>query len=678
VKKIKERNFQMMFTQGSENPADFCTKSHTSSTYINNKKWLNGPDYLEDPDERWKTQLTLENIMKKSLSDEEHTALVLEIKETKKVTINAQTITTKPHGISEIVHKFSNLTKILNVISQCFRAIVKLAQGIKNEDRRKEISLGYVIHKPSEELKQTMSKDEYTKLTISPSIQELKFAENYLIKEAQKIEFTKEYEALLADKPIPENSTLKKLNPKLDNGMIIMNSRLNNLYKMPHQVRNPVILPKNAIITNLIILTQHKSAGHAGPELTLRNTRLKYWIPGGRQQIRKVIKTCGHNLCKFPKLPAVNQQIANLPISRITPGNFDAVSVDFAGPIPMKKCGVCKNDLKCSTCQKKLQKTNQTKAICDTKKVYICVFACHASRAVHLELLQDKTTESFLYAIKRMANRRGMPTVIMSDNAAEITRAEKYIKDLYQKLNTSKTHIELANKFKITWHHSPEQSPSHNGVIERIIQTVKKPLYKILNGKMYTETELTTILTDCEAATNSRPLTYTSQSHDDNNLLPITPSQLIIGKELLQLPTDTQSYDKKKTSTLQNWKNRQHIASHYWSIWKNEYLLQLRELTKNYFEQRNLKKGDVVLLLKEKVTKLDWPIGIVHDVQSGRDGKIRSVILRLPIPATKITKEGTTKEQHKYLRRGVEQVSLLEASLEEGSNQKDEQENSEL
>ena len=65
--------------------------------------------------------------MKKSLSDEEHTALVLEIKETKKVTINAQTITTKPHGISEIVYKFSNLTKILNVISQCFRAIVKLA-----------------------------------------------------------------------------------------------------------------------------------------------------------------------------------------------------------------------------------------------------------------------------------------------------------------------------------------------------------------------------------------------------------------------------------------------------------------------------------------------------------------------------------------------------------------------
>ena len=95
----------------------------------------------------------------------------------------------------------------------------------------------------------------------------------------------------------------------------------------------------------------------------------------------------------------------------------------------------------------------------------------------------------------------------------------------------------------------------------------------------------------------------------------------------------------------------------------------------NYFEQGNLKTGDVIILLKEKVTKMDWPIGVVHDVQAGRGGQIGSICL--PIPATKITKQGTTKEHHKYLRRGVDQVTLLEASLEDGSNQKDEQENSE-
>ena len=87
-------------------------------------------------------------------------------------------------------------------------------------------------------------------------------------------------------------------------------------------------------------------------------------------------------------------------------------------------------------------KQQHTRTKCDTKKVYICVFICHSSGAVHLEILRDKTTESFLLSIKRMANRRGMPNIIMSDNAAEIIRAKNYIKDLYQKLNTSKTDLE--------------------------------------------------------------------------------------------------------------------------------------------------------------------------------------------------------------------------------------------
>ena len=59
-------------------------------------------------------------------------------------------------------------------------------------------------------------------------------------------------------------------------------------------------------------------------------------------------------------------------------------------------------------------------------------------------------------------------------------------------------------------------------------------------------------------------------------------------------------------------------------------------------------------------------------------GEIRSVVTCLPIAATHITNKGTTKTQHKYIRSGVEQVSLLEAALQEESNKNDEQLNSEL
>ena len=105
----------------------------------------------------------------------------------------------------------------------------------------------------------------------------------------------------------------------------------------------------------------------------------------------------------------------------------------------------------------------------------------------------DKTTESFILAIKRMANRHSMPAIIHSDNAQEIIGAKNQIKSLYETLNTSTTHKELQNKFGIKWYHSTERSPSHNGVIERIVQTIKKPLYKVLNGKLFTESEFCTI-----------------------------------------------------------------------------------------------------------------------------------------------------------------------------------------
>ena len=114
--------------------------------------------------------------------------------------------------------------------------------------------------------------------------------------------------------------------------------------------------------------------------------------------------------------------------------------------------------------------------MCYSEGMVMC-FVCHSSRGVHLELLQDRTRESFLLAIKRMANRRSMPHIIQSDNAQEMIMGKNHIKDLYQILNTAETHAKLANRFNITWYHSTERSPQHNGLVERIVQVVKKPLY---------------------------------------------------------------------------------------------------------------------------------------------------------------------------------------------------------
>ena len=53
---------------------------------------------------------------------------------------------------------------------------------------------------------------------------------------------------------------------------------------MPEQLKNPITLPKDSRITDLIILHHHQMVAHSGPELTLRNIRLQYWIPGGNAE----------------------------------------------------------------------------------------------------------------------------------------------------------------------------------------------------------------------------------------------------------------------------------------------------------------------------------------------------------------------------------------------------------
>ena len=397
--------------------------------------------------------------------------------------------------------------------------------------------------------------------------------------------------------------------------------------------------------------------------------KLQYWLLGGRREIRQALKACPKRHCKHQTLIEAKQKEAKLPIGRGQIGNFERVALDYAGFFEIKDCGKCKfqKDEKCKKCGHKLSKEQKDKGICKTRKIWILVIACHNSRAVHLELVNDKTTEEFVLALKRFCNRRSTPKIIHSDNAGEFIQGKNIIKGVFEKLNTYKTHQKLQDELSITWYHAPSKAPSHSGVIERIVGTIKKPLIKTLQGAVLTETEFYTILTDIEACINSRPLAKLSENADDNNLSCITPSHLIIGKTLRPIPPDIHEQieaPRQNMDLIKRWKLRDKIAKLFWSRWIKEYLSELRQYHNSNQSTKNLKPGDYCLVISEKTGKYDWPTAVITDVFKGRDGLVRTVEVKLPHSAADISDKGHPLKQIKTIRRGIESIILLEASAE--------------
>ena len=47
-------------------------------------------------------------------------------------------------------------------------------------------------------------------------------------------------------------------------------------------------------------------------------------------------------------------------------------------------------------------------------KVFVCLFTCASTRAVHLELTQGLSVKSFLMTFRRFVSRRGLPSMLIS------------------------------------------------------------------------------------------------------------------------------------------------------------------------------------------------------------------------------------------------------------------------
>lgn len=93
------------------------------------------------------------------------------------------------------------------------------------------------------------------------------------------------------------------------------------------------------------------------------------------------------------------------------------------------------------------------------RKVWVCLFTCLVTRAVHLEIAKDMSTEEFLFAFRRFISQRGSPEIVISDNALQFKAVSKTLEGVLNNIVSSEDVQSYASNAKIKWNFTVELSP---------------------------------------------------------------------------------------------------------------------------------------------------------------------------------------------------------------------------
>ena len=415
---------------------------------------------------------------------------------------------------------------------------------------------------------------------------EISEARRQLLVLTQREAYPAEVTALLSGRAVPKSSSLYRLNPFLsDDGFVRVQTRL-QMADLSDDEIHPILLP-NCHVTELLVREQHLLMRHAGVPTLISALRGSFWIIGVRRIAKRVKRQC--ILCQKQDARSCNTPVAPLPRARVTQSPpFAVTGLDFAGPV------FCL-DQPC-------------------KKLYICLFTCAVTRAVHLELMDSMSLSDFVLALRRFAARRGMPSEIFSDNAATLKGAAAY-------LQTQLGHLAPA------WRFIAPQSPWWGGWWERLVRSVKSGLKKSLGKRCLTKTELETLLFEIESCVNSRPLVYSGDDSDSSS--PLTPSHFLIGRSSgFQSKPVEQPAGVSPVSLSIRARRRRERLDRFWDVWSAEYLRQLPVSVRKFRQHGQLKVGSVTLIRDENVPRLMWPLAVVTKLYASPDGVVRTADLR--------------------------------------------------
>uniref|UniRef100_A0A8D8RLV6 Endonuclease n=1 Tax=Cacopsylla melanoneura TaxID=428564 RepID=A0A8D8RLV6_9HEMI len=515
-----------------ENPADVASRGISGDLLSKHSMWWHGPHWLKSEDI---SEMTKKG--KCQFSECEN----IEKRKIKTVSL----LTQDTYSKIELWNTMSSFTKMVRLVAWCLRFANNASRGRVNGN---------------------IMKSKYLEAA------EIRNAKLKLVKMVQGEAFQEDLLHIKKHGCVKNKSAIKSLNPFIDSdGILKVGGRLRNS-DLSDEAKHQILLPNNHNFTKRLVEFLHEKYVHAGPNLLLAHIRQEYWVIKGLNLAKKVFHGCLSCFRANPSRMIPTQMMGDLPAKRVKPNfPFSTCGVDYAGPFMVKRMGGRYNVL---------------------FKAYVALFVCFSTKAFHIEVVSDLTTNAFLDALRRFVSRRGKPSDIYSDNGTNFVGCDNMLRKFIKELqNDEEFCVYFANE-EITWHFNPANSPHMGGLWECGVKTVKSNLKRVIGDQSLSFEQLSTTLALIEATLNSRPLTPVS--NDANDLDVLTPGHFLIGRPLTAVPEP--NVPMIANNRLQRWALSRKIQQDFWKRWSLEYLNTLTQRFKWQFSEDNIKPGVVVLV----------------------------------------------------------------------------------
>ena len=458
-----------------QNPADCASRGLTADKLLSHKLWWHGPKLIED--NMVNTNHTELKLNPEDLSTVQEEQKVTSLFVRKKLNLEISTRTSTGDIISLFV-KISSWNKLLRTV-----AIIK------------RFSTG--------------GRQYLGTKTIVAS--EISSAFNTVIRIVQQSSFSEEFYCLTNNLSLPLNSSLLSLDPFIDDcNLLRLGGRLQKS-ALQYSQRHPIILPGKHPIIRLLLNLVHKETLHGGPQLMLSTLRQRFWILQARTAVRTFIHNC--ITCRRHRGATVTQQMSSLPQVRVSASRpFSSSGLDYCGPFNLR-------------IGKPRSRT--------TVKTYVAIFVCMATKAVHIEVVEDLSAMAFLDAFTRFVSRRGRCRYLYSDNATTFHGANRILSADLKEWH-SQHNLQQLSDGGTTWQFISPGSPHQGGIWEAAVKSAKTHMYKVIGTQTLWFCQLQTLMTRIEACLNSRPLIPMYDTPDA--IMALTPGHFLIGEALLAVP----------------------------------------------------------------------------------------------------------------------------------------------